>query len=267
MAFIKEPEYDQILVNNRIFIINKADIYLEKKGKIYCLFADLLNDIRDNDEFDTESVNYYLSEDGDITCCSCGEKQKASAFISIADEFYFFISNYIKYRINELAIKMLNISLKDAHIGFDQKLFNFIEILPDEYNDEKKYFKKLIDIRYKLPIVGGSGGPEDILNWIIDQTKSEVFGLLFSYVLANGLLKGKKLFQDYSLKTKIKKSIAEAKDIWKEVEFDDLLKNIEFPEDFKGSKEEIIEKIVEEKANAYRKELIEVVRKQNQTKT
>lgn len=263
LAIEKEPIIVHLKINGHSFAFNKSDVYLNRPNNLHSLFSELINDIRYNDKFYSDSVTYSFNEEDYVACYSCKKTFISEAYISIADEFYFFIEDFVLYKINGILLNELKITLSDVDIRYGNKLFFFIDSLPEKYTSDKLFFEKLIKIREELHVIGGSGGAAEVLEWIIEQTKSELFSLLFSFVVIHGINKINQFIESKVLRNKIKKYIADSKKSWGDIEFEDLLKNIEFPKGFKGSKEEVIVKIVEQKTAIYKEQLIETIRKKN----
>jgi len=249
-----------------IFVVNSSDVennfYFRINPKIYVLFEKLIAYINENNNLDVfRKLKNHINEDFIVKCENCGFNNKITYSLMIANEFYIYVDNYIDFIIENTIEKITNKSLHDFSIYIGVNNYEILfDNLPHEYKKIKRFLKKLYYVRDITPVTfeGGAGGLE-VLEWLLEQSKIYVFGLILNLIITGGG-KLKEFIKSLIIRKKISKKIKNYSRNWNDISLENLRKYISIPKDYKGSKEELIEQILKIKFKEYKNEIIEKLR-------
>lgn len=195
-------------------------------------------------------------------CPRCHTENKADFVLWLPDEFFLFIEEYINFEVDNVLLKHIGINASEFGIETldSNQLDGFLGQLSNEYKDLRALISKLFQTRELLPIRGGRGGGHEIFEWIADQVSAEVLGAMVSIVISSGVKGITRKVRGIATRRNIRNKIKADSKYWDEISFDDLAKYINVPKGFVGSKEELIEEIIQSKVDSYKQSLIEKLR-------
>jgi len=264
-------KYSEIILEKFLLIYGINSNYFENglcirlNPKMYILFEKLITTIKETDDLDDfRKLTNRIDDDFEVICENCGHTNKVSYSLVFGNEFYFYIDNYIEFIIENTVEKYTGKPIQDFSIYIDSHNYEILyDNLPKEFNKEKQLLKKLYYVRHITPTTfeGGGDGPT-ILLWLLEQFKIEVFGIILNLIITGGGIKLiVELVKTIKIKSKIRKKIKNKQKYWNDISIEDIKKHISIPKDFKGSKEELIEQILNDKFEEYKSEIIEKLRK------
>ena len=234
---LTECKYEEVLINNKKYFIH-LDCINDEHYKMYLCYK-ILNDINESDSFEAETVPNYTANGKEV---------------SLANELDWFLTNYIKFQINEIYYKYLRTTIDELGQNVFEKYPAIIKAFPDELTNEKQYLLKLCTIRDNLQSCCGKGGGFEIIQWLIDESKSGVFQFLLGWALSNGISSVIQFLKDFRTDKHVKVILKSHKQ--------DLEEIMKYPNnEFKS--EDAISSFIEEKTNNYREQIIEIIKKHN----
>lgn len=214
------------------------DCVNDKDYKTYLCYK-MLDDIKTSSFFNAETVPNY-SESG---------KE-----LLLANYFYWFLIRYIKYQINEIYYKYLHTTIDELGQDIYVKYPAIINAFPDSLKKEKTYLLKLNNICENLIISCENGGGFEILEWLIDESKTGLFQLILAWAITNGIKNVIKKLKNFKTNAHIKQFIKDHKQ-----DINEIMKYStgEF------NSEDDISSFIEEKTDIYRQQLIDILLKHN----
>jgi len=251
-------EYQENILDKYLLVFEKNS-YHELDPKIYVLFENLITYIKENDNLDIFiELNNRIDDEILITCEDCGFINKINYTLIIAKEFYSYINRYIDFIYDNIITKLTNKKYNDFSIYLDENNYSILfENLPGYYENDKYLLKKLYYIRNIIPGIERGGNGQQIIEWIFEQLKIQVFGIIITLLITGSITKIKELVKSIKIKKEIKKRIKKGNKYWKDINLDDIRKYITIPKNFQGSKEELIEQILELKFEEYKNDILE----------
>jgi len=263
--FSVEPRRAVFTILDRYFLeIRYPDGADQSRERLNPLFSNLLEDIRSGQNIDDfRNFEYYIHDyDMGFACPECGFRNSRDYILWIPDAFFCFIEDYIEFEIDNLLLK--HIGATSAEVGVDTldqgQLRAFLDELPDQYARTRDLILRLDSVKQVLPILGGRGGGIEIIEAIVDSLSAEIVGALVSLSVASGVRATRDLLKSVSIRKRIKAKIRNESSHWDDISFDALARYLEAPSDYAGSKEELIEKILELKLKSYKGVLVEKLR-------
>ena len=213
----------------------------------------------------TKTIGYsefaiVIRIDENISCPLCGEDNHYHHYKSIADDFYLYISRYISTLLESISIEHFGLTLEEFGYEYSDIHYELAKNLPLKYRKQKKIILKLLESMNKLPIEGGKGGDSEILHWIIENAMQNTFALVFSAIIGYGFKFGKWIINKQRIRKRIAVAVKNQKPYLNDLTMDEIVKNLKIPDDYSGSKEQLIEEIVFTRAMEYKNTLIERVR-------
>jgi hypothetical protein len=254
-----DKEYRVNICDKFILILEKPNYY-ETNPKVYVLFEKMISYIKQNENLDL-ICNSFTQITGEVVvkCEFCGFDNKIDS-LNFAYAFFNYVCSYIDFIFDNIITKYTNKKVEDFSIKVNESNFDTLfDNLPNNFESDRQLLEKLYYIKYNLPIIGGSGGPE-LLEWLLDEFKLSIFSIILSLIITGGIEKINELVKKIKIKTAIKKIIKSEEKYWKNISVEDIIKYISIPKDFNGSKEELIEQILKAKFEEYKNEIIEKLR-------
>jgi hypothetical protein len=231
-------EYRENILDKYLLVFEK-NAYRELDPKIYVLFENLITYIKENDNLDIfMKLNNHIDDEILIICENCGFKNKINYTLIIAHEFFSYISQYIDFIYDNIITKFTNKEYKDFSIYLNENNYTILfDNLPSYYESDKCLLKKLYYIRNLLPGIGGKGGNgQHIIEWILEQFKIQVFGIIITLLITGGITKIKDSVKSIKIKKEIKKRIKRGEKYWKDIDLDDIKNILLYQKNFKEVK-------------------------------
>jgi hypothetical protein len=255
-------EYRENILDKYLLVFEKNN-YHELDPKIYVLFENLITYIKENDNLNIFwELNNRIDDEIIIACENCGFINKIYYTIIIADEFISYISRYIDFIYDNIITKFTNKRYNDFSIYLDEDNYTILfDNLPNYYEREKFLLKKLYRVRNITSRIEKGGNGQQIIEWILEQFKIQVFGIIITLLITGSITKIKELVKSIEIKKEIKKRIKRGKKYWKDINLDDIKKYITIPKKFHGRKEELVEQILELKFEEYKNDILEKLQK------
>jgi hypothetical protein len=249
-------------------IVNFIGIYFEYnfendekiRNNYNQIFAQILEKIISKKIIKLSDIQFTIVNYDEVICKKCGTKNYNDFYKNFCDDIDVYISKYIYTLINSISLRTINISINEAEINYQTNYFLIAKTLPFKYRKEKKAILRLLKVQDTLNTSSYGGAAGDIIGWILDSTLQNIFTFIFGFVVNHGIKLAKKKINEKTIKNKIKRYLQGDEESLKSIPIEDIIKYFNFPKDYIGSKEEIIEKIICKKAIDYKEELIEKVR-------
>jgi len=245
--------------------VNK-NIFIQKESALDLLFKQFIENIKSNDIIDINiELNNCVDIEIIIKCQNCNFENNFQYLVYFSYRFYVYINEYIECILDNIIGKYLNMKISEIAIEINRKSIDILfENLPQNYKNDICLIKKLLYTKNILLSYEGKGSDEyQLLGWLFNEFKVQIFGIILSLIIAGGIGKIKDLIKNIKIKHEIRKRIIANRKYWKDIDIESLKNFITIPKDFAGSKEELIEDILKIKYEEYKNEIIEKIRSEN----
>lgn len=235
-----------------------------KKNNSLDVYFHFLFDIAVTKKFDYKKQQWEIREEETIECPFCKKKNIIYHYHNLSQQFSYYTYKYILAILNSITLDCLDSEIKDSYYLYPSYYLKLTNALPFKFLKQKRILKKLFKIHNKLPFKAELGANIEILEWFIEQICNNIFTIVFCTTLS-GIKKIlffiKKDYLSKKVCKMIQQEIKKEKVNFKELTMEEIISSFNIPEDYTGSKEQLIENIINTKAMEYKEQLIEKIRK------